>query len=205
MGLFSRITRAFGGGDSELLHNGVLALGRVLEVLPLNTIVQMRGLAQRVCDIAVLVLMDGQAPYQAQVRQRVPEIGISQLATGLVMVAVRVDPSNPQNITLDFASPPPKVRLAQSTGPGTASYILENGRDGMAVVISFIPLGYEDYLGDDVFSIECTVVEGVDTPYQTRADSAVPAEKLSLLFPGSRIPVKISQTPQEVVADFSRA
>ena len=75
----------------------------------------------------------------------------------------------------------------------------------MAVVISFIPLGYEDYLGNDVFCIECTAVEGVDKPCQTQADSAAPAEKLGLLFPGSRIPVKIGQTPQEVVADFSRA
>jgi hypothetical protein len=205
MGLFNRINKAFGGADSELLQNGTLALGRIVSATPSGGTVQIAGgLVERTCDFQILVFMDATVPYAAAARQRVPEVYLAQLQSGAAGVAIRVDPSDPQKIALDLATPPPVPRIAQSTGPGTASYIRENGRDGTAVIVANAPLGYENYLGYPMQTFTLTVVDGAPQPYQAQAASAVPAEVLPLVFPGSKVHVKIGDQPNEVVIDFTQ-
>jgi hypothetical protein len=205
VGLFNSINKAFGGADAALLQSGIPALGRILSAAPSGGTVQVGGgLVERTCDFQVLVLMDGQVPYRAAARQRVPEVYLAQLQSGAAGVAIRVDPADPQKIALDLRSAPPVPRIAQSTGPGTASYIRENGRDGTAVIVASAPLGYENYLGYPMQTFTLTVVDGAPQPYQTQAASAVPPASLPLVFPGSKVHVKIGDQPHEVVVDFDK-
>jgi hypothetical protein len=205
MGLFNKLNQAFGGADSELLKTGTLGLGLVGSVVPSGGTVQVGGgLVERTCDFQIRVLLNGQLPYFAAVRQRVPEVYIPQLGSGAASVAVRVDPTNPQHIVLDLKTEPPVVRLGQSTGPGSASWLMENGREGTAVIVASQPLGYQSYLGYTMYAFTWTVITGAPQPYQTQSASAVPPEALPLLYPGSKVYVKLGDQPQEVIGDFAK-
>jgi hypothetical protein len=206
MGLFGKISQAFGGVDQELLSTGILGRGIIAAAVPSGGTVQVAGgLVERICQIQVQVLLNGGTPYMAQVQQRLPEVYLSQLSSGMAAVAVRVDPANAQHIAIDLQSPAPSVRLGRNTGPGSASYILEYGSDAQVVLVQSSPLGFQNYLGYEMYALVLTVAEGAPQPYQLAVSGAVPPESLPLLYPGSRLPAKIGSQQNEVVVDFSRA
>ncbi|MGN6126766.1 MAG: hypothetical protein ACTHON_09390 [Humibacter sp.] len=203
MGFFSKINEAFGGTDSELMNNGIPGVARITSLVPSGGTVQIAGgLVERTCDLQLMGMLNGAVPYAAAARQRLPEVYLAQIAASTV--AVRVDPNNAQRVAIAVGAPLPEVRLAQSTGPGTAAYIRETGRDGTAVIVAFTPLGYMNYLGYPMHAFTWTVVDGAPQPYQTQSASAVPPEALPLLYPGSKVHVKIGAQPHEVVADFDK-
>jgi hypothetical protein len=212
MGLFNKITKGFssmvGGVDAEVMQIGRPAQAEILGFNAAGTTVQMGGgLVERVCVFNVKIAMDDVAPYTAQVKQRIPEIYIPQLQ-GLTIVAAKVHPNDPNRIALDFNSPAPNVRMARSNEPAnTAAYILQNGESGQAVIVANQPLGRTNPDGLDMYAFHLTVIpsDGRD-PYQIQVGNPVPKSALPLLFPGSRVPVKmLVESPNSVVIDWARA
>ena len=208
MGFFDDIANTFrdltGGVDENLLTNGILARGEILALQPSGTtITVMNSLVERNCSFVVNVLTDGKQPYQVNITQRVPEVNIPQLQQPGVVVAVRVDPADPQHVAIDFGSQPPEVRLPESTGPGSAADILANGKPIVVVLVADQVMGVKNAKGDPVHALTLTVAEGVDTPYQIQVGNAVPASALPLIFPGAKLHAKLGATPNEVVVDWA--
>ncbi len=208
MGLFDSIAEGFrgltGGVDTELLATGVLARGEILSLARSNTTVSiMNGLVERNCEFVLNVLMDGEQPFQASVKQRVQEIMLPQLSTPGVVVAVRVDPADRSRVAIDFASQAPEVNLPVSTGPGSAAYILETGKPITVVLVANQAIGVNNANGDPVHALTLTIATGVDTPYQIQVGNAVPASALPLVYPGSKLHAKLGDGPNDVVVDWA--
>ena len=208
MGLFDSIAKGFrdltGGVDQDLIANGTLARGEIVSTsLSSTTMTVGNGLVERNCTFVLNVLMEGQAPFQASVAQRVPEIQIPQLQQAGVVVAVRVDPADHTRVAIDFASAPPEVRLPESKGPGSAADILATGKDITVVLVANQPIGVMNAAGDPVHALTLTVAGGVDTPYQIQVGNAVPASALPLLFPGSKLHAKLGAGPGDVVVNWA--
>lgn len=208
MGFFDDIAQGFrkltGGVDEELIATGTLARGEILGVQPGGTTIQvMNGLVERNCTFVVRVLVDGQQPWDVQITQRVQEVSIPQLQQPGVVVAVRVDPADHSRVALDFSVQPPEVTLPATEGPGSAAYILENGRPGTVVLVANQPVGIKNSKGDPVHALTLTVATGVDTPYQVQVGNAVPATALPLVFPGSKLHAKLGDGPNDIVVDWA--
>ena len=208
MGLFDSIAEGFrdltGGVDTELLATGVLARGEILSLAPSNTTVTiMNDLVERNCEFVLNVLIDGEQPYQTSVKQRVQEIMLPQLSAPGVVVAVRVDPADRSRVAIDFSSQPPEVNLPESTGPGSAAYILETGTPITVVLVANQPIGVNNAKGDPVHALTLTIATGVDTPYQIQVGNAVPASALPLVYPGSKLHAKLGDGPNDVVVDWA--
>jgi hypothetical protein len=167
------------------------------------TITVMNSLVERNCEFVLTVIVDRQKPYQATVSQRVPEVTIPQLQQPGVVVAVRVDPANPANVAIDFASQPPEVRLPESTGPGSAADILANGKPITVVLVANQAMGVKNAKGDPVHALTLTIATGVETPYQIQVGNAVPATALPLVYPGSKLHAKLGAGPNDVVVDWA--
>lgn len=208
MGLFDSIAKGFqnltGGVDAELLATGVLARGEVLSISLSGTTIQvMNNLVERTCTFVLQVIMDGQQPFQATVSQRVQEVMIPQLQQPGVVLAVRVDPADHSRVAIDFANQPPEVNLPESTGPGSAAHILQNGKPITVVLVANQPLGVNNSTGDPVHALTLTVATGVPTPYQIQVGNAVPATALPLVYPGSKLHAKLGDGPNDVVVDWA--
>ncbi|MEP6479342.1 MAG: hypothetical protein ABJB03_08125 [Rhodoglobus sp.] len=209
MGLFDSIAKGFrdltGGVDEQLLATGTLGRAEILGLALSGTTISIgNGLTERTCTFTLNVMLDGQAPFQATVIQRVQEITIPQLQQAGVVVAVRVDPADHSKVAIDFATEPPQVRLPESTGKGSAADILATGKPIVVVLVANQPIGVLNAKGDPVQALTLTVAEGVDTPYQIQVGNAVPASALPLLYPGSKLHAKLGPDgPNEVVVDWA--
>lgn len=208
MGLFDSIAKGFrdltGGVDQELLATGLLGRGEVLGVSPSGTTISIgNGLVERTCGIQLSVMLDGEQPFQVAVNQRVQEILIPQLSTPGAVVAVRVNPADHSKVAIDFSTPPPEVRLPESTGANSAAHILASGKPIVVVLVANQPIGVNNAKGDPVHALTLTVAEGVDTPYQIQVGNAVPASALPLVYPGSRLHAKLGDGPNDVVVDWA--
>jgi len=202
--LLNSANQAFGGADAELLANGVLGRGEVLGVEASGTTLQIgNGLVERTCTLTLNVMLDGRQPYQARVTQRIQEVYIPQLSAGNAVVAVRVDPNDPNRIALDFDSPVPEVTLPASEGQNSAAWILEHGTPITVVLVANAPLGVKNAKGDPVQALTLTVATGVPEPYQIQVGNAVPASALPLVFPGSKLHAKLGDGPNDVVVDWA--
>src|SRR5579864_2486149 len=162
MGFMDKI-RAVGGGVSpELLKNGTLARGEVVSLQPTGMSVS-RGdqvmTEKQVCNVTLNVMMDGTPPYQATVRQGIPVLVITQLASGGAVVAVRVNPANHQEVAIDFDSEPPTVTMS-ADGPnrGSAAELLATGTPARAVIIQSQPMGMRSPAGLDMFAFVVTIL-----------------------------------------------
>ena len=208
MGFFDDIAKGFrdltGGVDEQLLATGTLARGEIRGVQVSGTTIQvMNSMVERNCTFAIRVMQDGKAPYEARVSQRVAEVNIPQLQQPGVVVAVRVDPADPQRVAIDFATQPPEVRLPESTGKGSAADVLANGKPIVVVLVADQLLGVSHAQGDPVHGLTLTIAEGVDTPYQVQVGNAVPASALPLIFPGAKLHAKLGDEPNAVVVDWA--
>jgi hypothetical protein len=208
MGLFDDIAKGFrnltGGADEELLSTGVLARGEILSISISNTTMSvMNAPVERACTFQLRVMMDGVAPFEAVVTQRVQEIMISQLQQPGLVLAVRVDPSNHSRVAIDFANQAPAVQLPESTGAGSAADILATGKPITVVLVANKPIGISNAKGDPVHALTLTVTGGVAEPYQIQVGNAVPASALPLVFPGSKLHAKLGDGPNDVVVDWA--
>lgn len=199
------LNKLLGSVDSDLMTNGILARGEIVGFTASGSTLSIgNGLVERKCDFTVKVYLDKQAPFNANCTQRVQEVNIPAIASGsLGPVAVRVDPTDHSTIAIDFATPAPEVTLAKMEGHDSAAWVLANGKPAVAVFVSSEPMGIKSSLGDEVYALNLTLAEGVDTPYQVKVGNGVPATSLPLLFPGNRLHVKIGDGPNDVVVDWS--
>ena len=203
MGFLRKLT---GGTDTQLLATGILGRGLILGVQASGTTVQMGGgLVERKCTFTLEVTLDNTPPYQAVCSQRISEIYLPQFQPGSTLVAVRVDPANPANVAIDFNSPVPSVRMAAGSGQATAADILANGRPVRAVIVASQPLGMKNPNGVDMYAFTLTVMAEGMTPYQIQVGNPTPPEAIPLLFPGSHVPARLGNGPNEVAIDWHGA
>jgi hypothetical protein len=203
MGLLNKIT---GGPDKKLLTTGLLGRAIITDVRPTGTTMEVgNGLVQRVCVFTVEVSLDRRAPYTATCKQRIPEIHLPQIQPGNTTVAVRVNPEDPTQIALDFATEPPVVTTPGGSGNHSAAEILATGAPGRAVIVQYQPLGKRNPAGVDLYAFLLTVMPHGGDPYQIHVGNPTPPAALPFLFPGSRVPVKIGNDPNSVVIDWAAA
>jgi hypothetical protein len=203
MGLLKKLT---GGADKHLLESGSPGRGLILEVKPQGTTLRRgNGLVERVCAFRVQVTLDNSRPYETTCRQRVPEVYLPTLSSDNAVVAVRANPADPKEIVLDLEHEPPTVTIARDDASPSAAQLLATGRPARAVIVQFAPLGMQTPEGVDVQGFLLTVMPDGEPPYQVQVGNATPPEALPLLFPGSRVPVKLGAGPNEVVIDWQQA
>ena len=207
MGFFDELKQGFqqltGGVDTALIASGLPARGELLGLELSGTTISIgNGLTERTCTFTLNVMIDGQAPYQATVSQRVQEVSIPQLQQPGVILSVKVDPADHSHVAIDFSTPPPEVRMPEHTGPGSAADILATGKPIVVVLVADQQIGVKNFKGDPVHALTLTVAEGVDTPYQIQVGNAVPASALPLVFPGSKLHAKLGAGPNDVVVDW---
>ena len=200
MGFLKNLT---GGPDKKILETGLLGRGIIIDYqLTGTTFSSGNGLVQRVCLFSVEVSLDRKAPYNATCKQRYPEIELARINPGNTTVAVRVNPADLTQIVLDLATEPPVVTAA---GGGSAAAILATGEPGHAVIVAFQPLGKRTPAGVDMYYFRLTVMVGGKDPYQIEVGNPTPPGALPLLFPGSRVPVKVGAGANDVVIDWEAA
>ena len=211
MGLFKKVGASLGHVDKRLLQTGVLARGQVVECrttsMAIGTAASGNGI-ERVCDVTVDVSgLADREPYRATCKHPIPMIYLPQMQTAGAAVAVRVDPTDPQNIALDLATEPPpateesagSVTIASPDGdvevpthasPVKAGEILARGSQCRASLLMSAPLNQKNDSGLDVFGLVFTVTVGNGEPYQAQIGVGVPAGGMALLFPGSDLPAR---------------
>jgi hypothetical protein len=201
MGLFSKMKEAMGGDDPDLMANGLLGRGVVLNVAVKGMSVQRGALPpEQVCEFDLEVYLDDTPPFTAQAKKRVPVYSIGQFVPGQTVVAVRVDPLNHAHVGIDFDTAPPEVRMAAGTAQGSAA-LLESGTPCEAVIVEFQPLGMKNPKGVDMYAFKLSIFAEGSAPYQIMVGNPVPPEAIALLFPGSRVPAKYELNgPKESVA-----
>ena len=117
---------------------------------------------------------------------------------------MRVDPADHSKVAIDFNSEVPEVTLARTTDKAhSAAYLLENGKPVKVVLVGDQPLGKKNADGIEMYALQLTVYEGVDTPYQLVVGNPVPATALPLLFPGSKLNARLGDDPNSVVVDWA--
>lgn len=213
MGIFGKIGQGLsgmvGGVDKEVLQNGRPAQAEILQVVPTGTTIEVGGgLVQRVCVFTVKIAMDGVAPYQVQVKQRIPELYLARLQPGLNIIAAKVHPQDPQRVALDFDAPPPSVRSASTGDPAnSAAYVLANGDRAEAVIVNNTPINRTNQEGLAIHAFTLTVIpQDGREPYQIQVGNPVPPAGLPLIFPGSKVPVRLlPSNPNAVVIDWAAA
>jgi hypothetical protein len=202
MGFFGNL---IGSADSSVLQNGILGRGEITNLQMSGMTLQTgNGLVERKCTITANVYLDNTPMFVATISQRVQEIVIPQLSSGSAVVAVRVDPNDHTKVAIDFNSAVPEVTLARSADNAhSAAYLLENGKPIKVVLVGDQPLGKKNADGIEMYALQLTAYEGVETPYQLTVGNPVPATALPLLFPGSKLHAKLGDDPNSVVVDWA--
>lgn len=202
MGWFGNL---IGSADTSVIQNGILGRGEITNVqMSSMTLQSGNGLVERKCTITANVYLDNTPMFEATIVQRVQEIVIPQLSSGSAVVAVRVDPADHSKVAIDFNSEVPEVTLARTTDKAhSAAYLLENGKPVKVVLVGDQPLGKKNADGIEMYALQLTVYEGVDTPYQLVVGNPVPATALPLLFPGSKLNARLGDDPNSVVVDWA--
>jgi hypothetical protein len=209
MGLFDKMKTAMGGDDSQLMATGQLGRAEVMNVQITGASLQHGGAPpEQVCLFDLTVYLDDTPPFPAQVRKRVPVYALADIQPGRTIVAVRVDPSDPSRVGIDFSVDPPSVRLAKKPGQLTAQDVLDRGSPCDAVIIQSQPLGVKSSTsGLDMYAFMLTIMAPGQAPYQIQVGNPVPQEAVPLIFPGSRLPAKFMPggVPENVVIDWKAA
>jgi hypothetical protein len=202
MGWFGNL---IGSADSSVVQNGILGRGEITSLTMSGMTLQTgNGLVERKCTITANVYLDNTPMFVATIVQRVQEIVIPQLSSGSAVVAVRVDPADHSRVAIDFASEVPEVTLARTTDNAhSAAYLLANGKPIKVVLVASQALGKKNADGVELYALQLTTYEGVDTPYQLTVGNPVPATALPLLFPGSKLHARLGDDPNSVVVDWA--
>ena len=162
------------------------------------------GIPEQKVQFDLLVTLDGRPPYRAQADRFVPLTTLARFGAGVTYIAVWVDPVRPEKVVVDLDSPPPTVTAAATSGPGSAADILATGLAAEAVIQQFSPLPMRNASGFEMFAFSLTVIPPGYAPYMIQVGNAAPPDAYQFLFPGSRVPVRIGATQQDVVIDWSR-
>ncbi|HMG28462.1 MAG TPA: hypothetical protein VKH36_16795 [Acidimicrobiia bacterium] len=206
MGLFKKLKQFSGSVDKDLLRNGLLGRGTIVDVKQTNVSRGEDAFSSPVCIFTVEVVLNNVPAYNATCRQAVPLTVLPKMVPGQTVCAVRVNPDNHDEIALDLATEPPEVTLAQGSGQATAADVLARGTPARAVIVQTQPLGVKNPHGVDMHAFVLTVMLDGRKPYQAKVGNPVPDDAVPLLYPGSNLPAKVlPEEPQGVVIDFKAA
>jgi hypothetical protein len=189
MGLFSKMKQSFGGDDPDLMANGQLGRGVVVNVRVAGASVQHGAMPpEQVCEFDLQVYLDDTPPFDATTKKRVPQYAISQFVPGQTVVAVRVDAADHSKVGIDLTTDPPEVRVAAGSQRGSAAELLANGTPCEAVIVQFEPTGLKNAQEVDIYAFLLTIMADGVAPYQITVGNPMPAEALPLVYPGSKVP-----------------
>jgi hypothetical protein len=150
------------------------------------------------------VTLDNTPTYEAECRQAVPYEVIGRMIPKQTMVAVRVDPNDPNEIALDLATPPPTVTV-QREGGGAAE-VLARGVPERAVIVATQPMGMRNPEGVDIHAFVLSVLQDGHAPREARVANPVPPEARALLFNRANLPATVlPEEPDGVVIDWTAA
>jgi hypothetical protein len=130
VGMFRKLSQDEATSDS-LLASGTPGTARIRSADWTGAVINL----EYVCRIGLTVEIAGHAPYDVQMELRVDPVRLGALQPGAT-VAVRVDPSNPLNVLIDFRQQilPPG---AESSGPApTAAALADAYRQNPGVTQS---------------------------------------------------------------------
>jgi hypothetical protein len=204
MGFLKKLKDMSGAPSKGLLQNGLLGRGVITGVEATRVATGPEGFEKRVCVVSLEVALDNTPVYQASVRHAFSPLDMAQLVPGHSVVAVRVNPSDPQEIALDLATEPPTVTIK---GEGaSAADVLAQGDSVRAVIVQTSPLGMKNQAGVDVHGFVLTVLADGQVPRQVQVGNPVPPEAIPLLYPGANVPAKVlAAEPEGVVIDWAAA
>ena len=206
MGMFKKLKGMTGTPSQDLLQNGLLGRGAIVNVQETGVSVGHGDMdPHRVCVFTVEVTLDNQDPYQATCRQAVRLEQLPLFQPGKTLVAVRVNPNDPQEIALDLATEPPSVTVKRDPGRASAADILASGTACRAVIIESQDYNSKTPEGVEIYAFVLTVIVDGRAPFQITAGNAVPDEAIPLLYPGNNLPAKKGSDDNEVVIDWKAA
>lgn len=205
MGLFKKLKEATVGADASNIEGGIETNALIVSMEPTGMVVTHGTYPMRVCVFGLQVQPENGEPYIVSVKQQIFEPNMARIQPGSTIVTAVVDPTNPANVAIDFATAPPASQPKAATH--SAADILANGEPCTAVIAMFQDAGMKHPVsGDPIYALMLTVMPTNDTPYQVQVGLAVPARALPKLFPGSQVPAKRAPgTPNEVVIDWDAA
>ncbi|MFI9406304.1 hypothetical protein [Nocardia sp. NPDC052316] len=181
-----RIGELSDGARRELLLHGTLGSATILGVRPSNKAVAGAHDASEasLCqEFWVRVEVDGVAPYEARVRQRVSAANLEWMQSGDV-VCCRVDPGDRDRLVL-------YVSDCAETGRVSVSKILADGRRADATVLAAAPVA-ADYVGreDPVLRLDLELRAWDEpTPWLVRLVQPVPLAAIGLVDLGQHLEV----------------
>jgi hypothetical protein len=186
------------GVDQQLLDHGLPARGVIFRMQRTHHMVGSDDRAIRIFEIEVH--LEDLDPYRATVRQAVTQEALFRIEHGQNEVTVYVDRSVTSRIAIDFRTPPTVTRRA------SADDVLANGASSEAVIVETRPLGMQNPAGLEIYAFIYNVFVDGKPSYQVNVGNPVPPAALPLMYPGSRIPLKVSpEDPSWVVADWTAA
>ena len=204
MGLFKKLKRFGGTPPQKLMESGRLARGVILgiETTPLSS--GPDGSPIPICKFTVEVTLDNTPSYEVECRQAVSYQAIGRMIPGQTVVAVRVDPNDPNEIALDLNTPPPTVTMQRQDGG--AAEVLARGVPVRAVIVATQPMWLRNPEGLDIHAFQLSVMQDGRAPRETRVANPVPPEARSLLVVGANLPAKVlPEEPDGVAIDWSAA
>ena len=205
MGMFKKLKGMTGSPSQDVLEHGLLGRGAIVNVQETGVSVGHGDMdPHRVCVFTVEVTLDNQDPYQATCRQAVRLELLPQLQPGKTLVAVRVNPNDPQEIALDLNSEPPSVTVTRDPGHSAAD-ILASGTPCRAVIIESQDYNAKSPDGVEIYAFVLTVIVDGRAPYQITVGNPVPDEAIPLLYPGNNLPAKKGPGDNDVVIDWKAA
>jgi hypothetical protein len=206
MGMFKKLKGLTGTPSQDLLQNGLLGRGSIVSVQETGVSVGQGDMdPHRVCIFTVEVTLDNQDPYQASCRQAVRLEQLPLFQPGKTLVAVRVNPNDPQEIALDLNTEPPSVTVKRDPGHASAAEILASGTDCRAVIIESQDFNAKSPDGVEIYAFVLTVIVDGRAPYQIQVGNPVPDEAIPLLYPGNNLPAKKGSDDNAVVIDWKGA
>ena len=166
------------------------------------------GLVQRACIFTVQVSLDGQEPYTATCKQRIPDVQIPEFSS--IGVHRGGGAGQLRGSDADCAGPADGAAQGIHRAGGlraahSAAHILETGEPAKAVIVEFQSLNKRNQASVEIYAYTLTVIPSGRDPYQIQVGNPTPPAALPFLFAGSHVPVKIGSIPNAVVIDWDQA
>jgi Short C-terminal domain len=209
MGFFDSLKGFTGGVDERLLENGTPGTA-------VCTSIQDTGVSMNedlVVKFGLRIEVPGQAPYEIEHRQRVPRILMAQVSAGAVY-AVKVDPSDPNRVAIDWNSAPAPPEGAIPMGGNvvgqpeyeSAAAILASGAPGTATLQSAQQLPMTSPEGWPLYLLSMTVQLEGGAPQPVQNGQKVPPDQTARMVPGTQLPVKADPAnPMKCAIDWEQA
>jgi hypothetical protein len=193
-GLFGMINDLAGGGNHDLVQNGVPADAVIVSMR--DTGVTVNDQPMVAFDLEVHPV--GGSAYRVAHRQAIPRLLVGAVLPG-AHLSVFVDPNDGGRLLINWevapgwTAPPAGQRVS-------AADILARGVPAMVTILgTFSTNGVTADNGDPILGLILRV-EGPQGTYETRLAHRVPPEYLALIFPDTRLPAKIAPEDRGKVA-----